>query len=1144
MYLSKVKLSGFKSFVDHTVFELTDRLNGIVGPNGCGKSNIIDAIRWVMGESSAKQLRGESMTDVIFSGATSRKASSFASIELVFDNTDGRIGGQWSAFSEISIKRILERSGQSTYFLNGVKCRRRDITDIFLGTGLGSRSYAIIEQGMISRIVESKPDELRLVFEEAAGVSKYKEQKRETETRIEHTRQNLLRLLDVREELTKQLEHLEKQAKKAEEYQVLKQEERLLQYLSLKQKRAELTQDQTDLQNRIDSLQKEFHEAVSFYNDLIIKHNGNKALLAEKNSLLTAKTEEHHGKEREILTLQHKIESIRTLQARTTADHNELQLQLAQIEEELVAGNLLQENLEGEKIEQSESLMILNESLFEITESLTTLNQTFDEFLAQSKSLNEEIGLLERKADVAKNSITHFETKQIQDEGMIAKLKQELSVLIESDSHKEREILLTEQVEEQRENVDASQINLNQQKEALNQLAQKKGLVETSIHQNLRQQSEYEGRLSALTLLQNALLAQDEENIEPFYQFLTIEPKWQKATEIVLARWLTLSIHENTKGYVLGQSGFTFTPKHLGFYVKSDYQLGSLLSHIYIADSVADAESMRQTIQPHECIVLDNGDLYGKDWFIGHEKCTQSEVQGVLERAQEMNQLESHLSELSVAITMQEEEKAEIVESIEALQQALVNAEKLLEASKSLLASLEKELAIVMKERAHLTENQTRIEKELANLQAAHQEGQMQIEESRVELESALLLLEERQENRGGLELKLTQYEANKKAKSLEVQMLSQKANEATRSLDAVQFKLQETEKSLVRLQQNKSQLSVKLAEKKEALTDQDDVIIIEETLMIQNETLTEIDAAKNELSDAVIVLQTNLQQEEKLKESQEKHIESQKEMIQSLMVRDAEFKAHEEHVVKSWEFLLDTLSEEEQQSLSQEMLEIEEENIEDLLKTVQNKLSRIGAVNLIAIDECKVLSERKNYLDEQDSDLNKALYELETAIQKIDKETRERFMETFNTVNEDFSKLFPRLFGGGEAYLELRGDDALVSGVNIIARPPGKKPGTIHLLSGGEKALTAAALVFAIFNLNPAPFCILDEVDAPLDEANVRRLGSLLKEMCDKVQFIFITHNKTTMSIAESLIGVTMSEPGVSRLVSVDLSEAEKMVN
>lgn len=1124
--------------MDHTVFDLTDRLNGIVGPNGCGKSNIIDAIRWVMGESSAKQLRGESMTDVIFSGATSRKASSFASIELVFDNSDGRIGGQWSTFTEISIKRVLERSGQSTYFLNGAKCRRRDITDIFLGTGLGSRSYAIIEQGMISRIVESKPDDLRLVFEEAAGVSKYKEQKRETETRIEHTRQNLLRLLDVREELTKQLEHLEKQAKKAEEYQILKREERLLQYLSLKQKRAELEQGQSELQARIDALQKEFHEVVAFYNDLVLKHNGNKSTLSEKTALLTAKTELHHAKQKEILTLQHKIESIRTLQARTTADHNELQLQIQTIEEELMTNAMAREHLDGEQVEKSESLMILNESLCELNEALTGLNETLDGLMAQSKVVNEEIGVLERKADVAKNSIAHFETKQITDESTIAKLENELKVLLDNDTLKDREIVLSEQLDEKRIQLDDLQEQVLTHKEKQSELNSQKLLVEHAIHQNLRKQSEFEGRLSALTLLQNALLSQ-EENIEPLFEVMQIEPQWQKAAEAVLANFLTLSIHENSRGYVLGESTFDFTPAHLGFYVKSEHQLGSLLSHVYVADSLHEVEEKRQQLKLHECIVLKNGDLYGLDWFIGHD---QQEIQGVLERAEEMSQLETQLEELTLAIAMQEEEKVAITEQLEMLKNQWINLEKISEQSKTDTALIEKELAVVMKERAHITENQSRIEKELAALKLAHQDGQMKIEESRIELESALMLLDEKKMGKASLESHLMQYEESKKQKTVEQQTLAQRVNEETRQLDAVQFKLKEIDTNLARLKLNQSQSLAKLQEKKEALAESDDMIIIEEELMIHNETLLEIEGVKTELTEVVSQLQTTLLQEEKLKESQEKHIESQKEMIQSLMVRDAEFKTHEEHVVKSWESLLETLSEEELQSLSQEMITIDEENIDELLKSVQSKLSKIGAVNLVAIDECKVLGERKTYLDEQDQDLNKALFELETAIQKIDQETKERFMDTFNTVNADFSKLFPRLFGGGEAYLELKGDDALLSGVNIIARPPGKKPGTIHLLSGGEKALTAAALVFAIFNLNPAPFCILDEVDAPLDEANVRRLGTLLQEMCDKVQFIFITHNKTTMSIAESLIGVTMSEPGVSRLVSVDLAEAEKM--
>lgn len=1125
--------------MDHTVFDLTHRLNGIVGPNGCGKSNIIDAIRWVMGESSAKQLRGESMADVIFSGATSRKASSFASIELVFDNSDGKIGGQWSTFSEISIKRVLERSGQSTYFLNGAKCRRKDITDIFLGTGLGSRSYAIIEQGMISRIVESKPDELRLVFEEAAGVSKYKEQKRETETRIEHTRQNLLRLLDVREELTKQLMHLEKQAKKAEEYQVLKREERLLQYLSLKQKKSELTQDQNELNERIEALQKEFHESVDFYNDLVMKHNAHKLALTEKNASLTTKTEAHHETQREILQLQHKIESIRTLHDRTLKDQQEIQQQLLRIDEEMTNAEVQQQALSESQMEKEASLLVLNEALMEANDSMIELNASLDQFVAQGKVLREEITQLERQTDVAKNSIVHFENKQIQDENNITKLTHELALLQNSDAELESLTLLNEALVEKKDHCEVLQKLLSEQKDALKNLMLTQSEIEKNIHQKIRQQSDYEGRLSALTLLQNALLTQSEENSEPLYQSISIEPKWQKATEVVLSKFLMLSTQENTYGYALGEIDYQFKENQLGFYITTDQKLGALLSHVYIADSMETMQKLRVQLKPHEFIVLTHGDLYGLDWFIKHE---ENEIQGVLERAQEMSELESELTELSMFITCQEEEKAQLQMQCEAMNENIHANEKTLELAHHDVSTLEKEQAVITKERAHFVENQTRIQKELLLLQTAHHEGQLSIEEHRVELESLLMILAEKKDHQLTLNAQQVQYEERKSNALAKHKGLTDAVNEEIRSMDAIQFKLKEIESILARCAHSKMQLTMKLQESQEVLVDQDEMVLIEESLMVHSEALMALDDEKSELTTAVAQLQNDLSQEEHLKSSQEKHIESQKEMIQSLMVRNAEFKAHEEHVMSSWASLLESLSDEEKQSLSQEMIEIELENIDELLKTTQNKLSRIGAVNLIAIEECQALSERKNYLDEQDMDLNKALIELENAILKIDGETRDRFLQTFNTVNADFAQLFPRLFGGGEAYLELRGDDALVSGVNIIARPPGKKPGTIHLLSGGEKALTAAALVFAIFNLNPAPFCILDEVDAPLDEANVRRLGALLQEMCDKVQLIFITHNKTTMSIAESLIGVTMSEPGVSRLVSVDLAQAEKM--
>lgn len=1138
MYLSKVKLSGFKSFVDHTVFDLTHRLNGIVGPNGCGKSNIIDAIRWVMGESSAKQLRGEAMTDVIFSGATSRKASSFASIELVFDNSDGRIGGQWAAFGEISIKRILERTGQSTYYLNGAKCRRKDITDIFLGTGLGARSYAIIEQGMISRIVESKPDELRLVFEEAAGVSKYKEQKRETETRIEHTRQNLLRLLDVREELSTQLAHLEKQAKKAETYQVLKREERLLQYIALKQQKAEISAEQAELTARLEALEAEFHQAVSFYNELILKHNANKAALTEKSGALSLATETFHAEQREILTLEHKIDAIKTLQARTHEDQTALNAALLQVDEEITEQQMSLETLTQTEGESCDALMVMNDSLFELTEQLEHLNATFDEFLQGAKAIQEEMRQLEREADVAKNSITHFETQQIHGEARIAKLQLELSALEAKDAHSDQLIELQAALDEKSSAVEALQQALIEA-EAQGQMASDaRRDVEDRIHQSVRTQSEYEGRLSALTLLQNAVLAQ-KEGQAPLFESLKIAPEWQKAAEVVLARYLTLSTLENPEGYALATTECTFTEQHLGYYIQSDKQLGALLSHVYVARNELDLALLKADLKPHEWIVMPNGDLYGIDWFIAH---VDGAIDGVLERAEEMNELERRLEDINQSILQLEADKQALIEQATTAHSRIKEIASALEGEKAAQAALEKSWALVNKEHMHVTENQTRIISELTALKAAHEAGQLEIEENRITLESLLMTLETAQLKKADHEAQLAMYEAEQKAKQAEAQAMQQAVNDATRQLDNTRFQLQETEKNLARLVKTQSELQHKLQEKQAHLADSDELMLLEESLLIHADNLMAIESEKAELSAEVAALQAAIEQEETLKAAQEKHIESQKEVIQSLMVREAEFKAHEAHIEKDWQDLLETVSIDEQNAMTDEVTALEDADVAPMLKSVQQKLSRLGAVNLVAIEECKQLAERKQYLDEQDQDLNAALSELETAIHKIDQETRERFMSTFNAVNQDFSKLFPRLFGGGEAYLELKGEDALSSGVNIIARPPGKKPGTIHLLSGGEKALTAAALVFAIFNLNPAPFCILDEVDAPLDEANVRRLGALLKEMSDRVQFIFITHNKTTMSVAESLIGVTMSEPGVSRLVSVDLAEAEKM--
>lgn len=792
MYLSKVKLSGFKSFVDHTVFDLTHRLNGIVGPNGCGKSNIIDAIRWVMGESSAKQLRGEAMTDVIFSGATSRKASSFASIELVFDNTDGRIGGQWAAFGEISIKRILERTGQSTYYLNGAKCRRKDITDIFLGTGLGARSYAIIEQGMISRIVESKPDELRLVFEEAAGVSKYKEQKRETEIRIEHTRQNLLRLLDVREELSTQLTHLEKQAKKAETYQVLKREERLLQYIALKQQKAEISAEQADLTARLEALEAEFHQAVSFYNELILKHNANKAALTEKSSALSVATETFHAEQREILTLEHKIAAIKTSQARTHEDQAALNASLVQVDAEITELQIALETLTETEGEESDALMVMTDSLFELTEHLESLNRTFDAFLQAAKTLNEEVRQLEREADVAKNSITHFETQQIHGEARIAKLQLELSALEAEDGHSDQLIELQAAMEEKALSVETLQQSLSDAEEQGQTVSEARRDVEARIHQSVRTQSEYEGRLSALTLLQNAVLAQ-KEGQAPLFESLTIAPEWQKAAEVVLARYLTLSTLENPEGYALAATECTFTEQHLGHYIQSDKQLGALLSHVYVARNELDLALLKADLKMHEWIVMPNGDLYGVDWFIAH---IDGAIDGVLERAEEMNELEHRLQDLNQLIMQLESDKQALIEQESAVHSHVKEISSALESAKAEQAAIEKAWALLNKEHMHVAENQARITSELAALKESHEAGQLEIEENRITLESLLMTLEETQLKKAANDAELSAYEAEQKAKQAEAQNMQQAVNDATRQLDNTRFQLKETEKT------------------------------------------------------------------------------------------------------------------------------------------------------------------------------------------------------------------------------------------------------------------------------------------------------------------------------------------------------------
>ncbi len=1151
MRLSKVRLAGFKSFVDPTTFILSGNLNGIVGPNGCGKSNIIDAVRWVMGESSAKQLRGESMTDVIFNGSISRKPASQASIELVFDNTTHSIGGQWATFTEISIKRTLSRDGTSNYFLNGTKCRRKDITDIFLGTGLGPRSYAIIEQGMISRVIESRPEELRHFFEEAAGISKYKERRKETEIRIEHTRENLNRLLDVREELNVQYQNLSKQAKIAQKYQALKAEQRQTNYEYLFIQHMALDNTDQLVQQNITAIQSELDINIVSYDECMNQIATQQQINNDYSQTLAECTTQYHLKKENIIRLDAEIKTSQALNAHMQKEQLEWQQRLTEINQHRRDDQTELCDMEDTlteimiKVDHAEDLLQEHEKSTQYNEENSLL--LYNQHTEIQRALNE----LERERDVIKNSLVHQENHELEQARLLSKIKLQLT---EPESDLDQMSVLEVALAQHQQSVmelEHASLNFETLKHStyqqLSNIKKKISEIQTKRAENL-------GKLKALETLQSSIDMPRAHHSQyvPLHTAISTEPRFERAVEASLKHWLMMPVLYNAESE-LGFSGLvhiTFTPEDLGFYVTSSLGLGCLLSHIKIASSLVEAQKMRPHLLPHQWIVLENGTLMGKDWFLPFD---ETDVQaGVIARAQEIAQLKEMLEsdaimldELAISADNREQELTTIENKLNIIREEMSMSSNESHKIENKIQLLKQSNQHAELERSRLTSERYLIENNLIELHA-------EISDNRGRLETLLIELEALQDKHDKCAKDKTAADDYLQQSKIELKTLQYDWLNLSKSLDALKAKMDAKKLAITRanLEFNNlnDKLSASIAESK-LQNDSDHIKALEEQLNQEHKTIALLETEQNLLIQKIN--QANQQIDEY--RTQQKKLEANmiacREKLQSFSLSKAESNAHKTHLEESLKALVQTMDTAEI-SLIQAELEINRltidqnitENIQILKEKINDleaKIEKIGAVNLMAIDECAALEVRKNYLEEQDKDLNDALTMLEKAIKNIDQETRGRFKETFDQVNTSFKALFPTLFGGGEAGLTLTEEDVLVAGVTIIARPPGKRPGTIHLLSGGEKALTAVALVFAIFNLNPAPFCMLDEVDAPLDDANVERYGNLLKQMSSTVQFIFITHNKGAMAVADYLIGVTMSEPGVSRLVSVDMEQA-----
>ncbi|MDX9740156.1 MAG: chromosome segregation protein SMC [Gammaproteobacteria bacterium] len=1169
MQLKKIRLAGFKSFVDPTTVAFPSQLVGVVGPNGCGKSNVIDAVRWVMGESSAKHLRGDALADVIFNGSSTRKPVSQATIELVFDNTSGRLGGQFAQYSEISIKRQLTRDGQSTFYLNGSRCRRRDITDIFLGTGLGPRSYAIIEQGTVSRLIEAKPEELRTFLEEAAGISKYKERRRETESRIRDTRENLNRLNDLLAELEKRLGTLQRQAKAAERYRELKQEERTLraQLIALRCRGIEGDLEQKD--RAIAAQENAVEKEVAGLRAAEAGAERQRAVQVEANENFNKIQAEYYSAGSEISRVEQSIQHARERQEQNRRELAELEKARAEVQQHLeqdrgqIAGfERALEVDEPQRLRSAEAEQASAAALADAERAMTEWQSEWDRY-------NSAAAEHTRKTEVERTRVQHLENALRGLTERLGRLEgEERGLAAESDQESD------DGLEARARELDAEIAGLRAEQERLaaeiGAQRQAREQATRALEEGRRGQQGLETRHASLSALQQAALGKQEgvvarwleaqgwSDLGRLAEGIEVDAGWERAVENVLgldleavctpdlnglaARLATLSggtlaaFDTSAAAGVKAWEG-TLAPR-LCDRLRAPWPVDALLHGVYAVDTLDEAMALRERLAPAESVVTRDGVWVGCGWLRVVD--TKDEKSGVLGREQELRETTQMLARAKAEV-------AELQQNLQAAATRLSDLERAREESRQKLDGANQRHAEV---RAQISRRDASLEQirrrrerlatEIGDIRNQVARDGETLAAARARLEdlqggkadherASQELLQRRDERRTVLDGCRTRAQADRQA----AHELAVRMESARSRINVLSAGLERAERRLAQIEQQHGELSGAL-EGSEA-----PIVALKQELDALLERRLQVEARLADARRQFDECDHALREFEKQRAEHEQRLQEQREALERIRLSRQELAVRRqgfmEQLQESGHALADVLA-----AMPEEA---DDSEWQRRLSDIEQKISRMGAINLAAIDEFAEQSERKNYLDAQLADLNEALETLETAIRKIDAETRMRFKETFDQVNERLGELYPRLFGGGFARLEMTSDDLLDAGVTIMARPPGKRNVNIHQLSGGEKALTAVAMVFAMFELNPAPFCMLDEVDAPLDDANASRFCNMVREMSDRVQFIFITHNKITMELANQLVGVTMHEPGVSRLVAVDVDEAVEMV-
>ncbi|MCD9030155.1 chromosome segregation protein SMC [Luteimonas sp. Y-2-2-4F] len=1163
MRLSTIKLAGFKSFVDPTTLHLPTNMTGVVGPNGCGKSNIIDAVRWVMGESTASRLRGDSLTDVIFSGSTARKPVSQAMVELVFDNADHTITGEYASFNEISVKRTVSRDGQSAYYLNGTKVRRRDITDLFLGTGLGPRSYSIIEQGMISQIVEARPEDLRVHLEEAAGISKYKERRKETETRIRHTRENLDRLGDLREEVGKQLDHLKRQARQAEQYTAIQAERKIrdaewkaLEFRALDRQLQALREGLAQESTRLEQLVAEQRDAERRIETGRVRQQEAGEALARAQAAVY----EVAGA---LARIEQQIAHQRDLSARLHRARDETANALAEIGAHIGGDQARLETLQAAILDAEPRLESLRAEDEARQDALREAEAALADWQQRWEAHGRESAEAARAAEVERTRVDYLDRQSLDADRRREQLATERAGL-DLDALAGSFAAVELRHEEQRTALDTLTEDLELRKQDALALQDEQRAAQDELSDVRKRAQEARGRLSSLETLQHAALGQEQgaavewlrrrglDSAARVGERLQVEPGWENAVEGALGQLIegvlvdapeTLvealgDLGEGRLALVAADEGeAAFAPTSLAARVRGPLAVRRLLARLHVAETLAEAVALQARLPEGDSVITRGGERLGAGWV--RVLRSGAAKQGALLREREIQQLRAGIETLQAREGELEAAAAQRRERLLAAEQAREEAQRALYVAHRGVSELAGQLQSQQGRLDSARHRIERIDAELEQLIESIDNAAAQARESRGRLEDAVSRMADYEQSRRELEAERAARVQARDAARDAARASRDAAHALALSLESQRAQVVALAQSLERMGHQRGQLDSRLEEIAGQLADGDAPVgdlEAERQAALEQRVLADNDLAA--ARSALDGIEAELRQFEQTRQQRDAHAIAQREAIsqrridqQALVIRAEQLSAAVAEAGFEMEAVLANVAEDASPSAW-----------ERTVAEFDAKLRRLEPVNLAAIQEHAEAAQRKEYLDSQDADLNAALETLEDAIRKIDRETRGRFKDTFDRVNAGVQELYPRLFGGGHAYLELTGEDLLDTGVAIMARPPGKRVSNISLLSGGEKAMTAVALVFAIFRLNPAPFCLLDEVDAPLDEANVGRFTAMVSEMSEQVQFLFVTHNKATMEAAHQLSGVTMREPGVSRLVSVDLAEAARL--